>query len=93
MEMPSKLGIFIGAGCLIASAIGLVNGKTPAKPKEDPCKQYQEKALESMQTAELYLKEEKERRVNLMNAIDANASFSAMNSAYYLVCRDLEKRK
>lgn len=85
MKMPKTkhVATVLGAICLISSLLGLVSKKASAA-KNDPCKQYQEKALGYLETMELDGNGTQQERL---------ANVSRAYSEYYLVCRDLERQQ
>lgn len=92
MSTPAKMGSALGAFCLIASLYNLAFGKAPvAQPKPDPCIQYLEQAREDKLMVEELTREHDEKHYNNTAGVTAYAAISAMNSSYYLACREREK--
>lgn len=83
--------LFLGARDIIKERNK--NNKGTSADKTDPCIQYLELAREDMQQVDALIKEQEEKHYNNSQGIIANASLSAMNSSYYLACRDFEKRR
>lgn len=84
-----RIFMLLVATTLSILIIGQMQNKASAEQaKADPCKQYQELAMEYLPTPP------KDGRFEWhMDILNARASVSAAYSSYYLVCREMERSR